>query len=202
MLACPVQIDPNGGGMTAPPPSPTCCGPGTYLCGCGGLGQCIPTDQPCPLLCPACDPTTVATPCGCLPPGAVCGCDPNTPSTVPCQCDPTVIAATDPNGTGGGVSYSCTVDAGSPCQPGEYLSPCGCIPENTICSPPQPGGCTDPTQQSCCDGTCAGPNGICPQVCFVDGGTTEVDGGVCPQGTARCPNSNVCQPAGVPCMGP
>ena len=85
-LACPVQGDPTTGGGTAPP-APTCCGPGTYLCGCGGLGKCIPTDETCPLLCPVCDPTTVETPCGCLPPGAVCGCDPNQPSTVACQCD-------------------------------------------------------------------------------------------------------------------
>jgi hypothetical protein len=187
-----------------PPPPPTCCGPGTYLCGCGGTGICIPDDQACPLACPVCDPTTTPTPCGCLPPGAACGCDPTQPSTVPCQCDPTTAVSND--GNTGGPAIICSVDGGSVCPAGEYLSPCGCIPEGAICAPPpQDGGVVCGTATgapTCCDGQCPGPNGVCPQVCFADGGTGTVDGGVCPFGTARCYPGGPCQPSGLSCPAP
>ncbi len=189
-LACP-QADPNAGTTTGT--APTCCGPGTYLCGCGGQGKCISDTEACPLSCPICDATTSPSPCGCLPPGAVCQCDPNSPSTVPCQCDPTTTA------TG---STVCVVDAGSPCAAGESLTACGCLPAGAICVSPDAGtggGCSTATDKVCCDGTCVGPNQACPSICFVDGGVSTVDGGVCGPTTSHCPNSTVCVAPGVPC---
>ena len=189
------------------PPSPaaTCCGPGKYLCGCGGQGTCISNTQACPLLCPVCAPGTAPSPCGCLPPGAVCQCGPNQPSTAPCQCNPTA-AGTTPNGP------VCVVDGGSPCpNPTDKLTPCGCLPPGAICAPPPPpvdggmissdggtGSACAPTQQRCCNGQCVGAGSVCPQVCFVDGGSATVDGGVCSAGTLRCSNGK-CVPAGQPC---
>jgi hypothetical protein len=176
-----------------------CCGPGTYLCGCGGVGKCIPDNEACPLTCPVCDPTLIDSPCGCIPPGAVCQCDPNLPSTVACQCDPTATS----NG-----STVCEVDAGNPCPVAtDVLTACGCLPPGAICAPPPDGGTsclsTQPGGQVCCDGTCVGPNQVCPNICFKDGGTGSVDGGVCPVGEVLCPASSAtapkCVPAGVAC---
>ncbi len=191
-LACPVQDPPPA--TNVPPASPTCCGAGEYLCGCGGIGQCIPFNQACPLSCPTCAPNTVPSPCGCLPPGAVCQCgDPTRPSTVPCQCDPSTAT---PN------SAHCTVDAGNPCpDPTLHLTACGCLPPGAICGTPDAGnggGCAT-TEHRCCDGQCVGPNQVCPSICLNDGGVTAVDGGTCGPGTAHCPNSTLCLPAGVPC---
>jgi hypothetical protein len=182
---------------TTPPPSagPICCAPGTYLCGCGGHGVCIPTNTACPLTCPVCDPATIPTPCGCLPPGAACGCDPSQPSTVPCQCKPTPGGPSVPiNGP------ICVVDAGSPCaDPTEHLTPCGCLPPGGICKSPDAGStCPSPTERPCCNGTCVPAGAVCPAICLSDGGTQWVDAGVCPPGTAHCPNGT-CRPSGGVC---
>ncbi|MFT3839404.1 MAG: hypothetical protein QM723_20645 [Myxococcaceae bacterium] len=194
-LACPQSNDPTAGnGGTANGPAPTCCGPGTYLCGCGGVGECIADDKACPLKCPICDPTLIDSPCGCIPPGAVCECDPNKPSTVACQCDPSATNA-------GGV---CEVDAGNPCPSAtDVLTPCGCLPPGAICAPPPSDGglnCANAQigSKECCDGTCVGPNQACPNICFKDGGTSTVDGGVCPIGTVACPASSANGPKCVP----
>jgi ZU5 domain len=180
-LACPAQVDPTI--------TPVCCGPGTYLCGCGGHGVCIPDTQACPLMCPICDPTTIPTPCGCLPPGASCGCDATQPSTVPCQCQPSSTSA----------PLICVVDAGNPCpSPVDHITPCGCLPPGAICARPDAGTvCPDATQHVCCDGQCVSAGSVCPMLCLADGGTHVVDGGVCPVGTAKCPNGSCRSSAGV-----
>ena len=188
-LACPAQ-NPSATGAA---PAAVCCPPHTYLCGCGGEGICIPDDKACPVACPVCDPpNTVPTPCGCLPPGATCDCDPTHASTVPCQCLPPAA--------GSNMGPICKVDGGSVCPPPEVISPCGCIPPGAMCVPPPDAGqiCPSPTQLRCCDGQCVEAGQACPNICFADGGSGAVDGGVCPSTTARCKNGT-CVPAGQPC---
>jgi hypothetical protein len=189
-LDCPV-LDPATTGAT--PVHPVCCPAGTYLCGCGGEGQCIPDTKACPLLCPVCDPpNTFPSPCGCLPPGAICACDPTNPSTVPCQCDPTAQSS---------ASTLCVVDGGNVCPAAEVLTACGCLPAGAMCVPPPDAGCDPSTATGdlrCCDGQCVGAGQTCPNICFSDGGVSTVDGGVCPAGESRCSNGK-CQPASAVC---
>ena len=163
-----------------------------------------PIIRPAPLACPVCDPTTTPTPCGCLPPGAACGCDPSQPSTVPCQCDPTT-AVSNGGTTTGGTAIVCSVDGGSVCPAGEYLSPCGCVPRaRSAClrrRTPASSAARPRAPRRAATASAPAPMGSA-KVCFADGGTGTVDGGVCPFGTARCFPGGPCQPSGLSCPAP